>query len=330
MKNSEIEKGKTSAEEEIRFFNAVWQNSDDNMFIVLKNAQGDFVTERSNPALVNLFQLTPEQASGCALKELLPAETYEKIANRYNECIQKGGPLTYEESHVLEASGLLRYWQTMILPFTDPQTGVQRIFGISREITDMKRIAEQLVQANEKLEEEVAARTLELQAALSEMEKISIHDKLTGLYNRHKLDDELLRQLKMAKRYSSCFGLILLDTDNFKALNDSLGHFVADKLLISFSAVLKQAIRSTDLLGRWGGDEFMVVVPQTSQKSILTVAESIKQSLQNYQFDYDVSMTSSIGVTLFRENDDVESMIQRVDKALYNSKNQGKNKISFL
>lgn len=257
-----VDKKKTAIDEgELRLFRAVWNHSEDNLFVVLKTAAGDFITERSNPSLIKLFHLKPEEASGCSLKELLPSEAYKVIANRYNECLQKNLPITYEESHVIDESGLMRYWSTMILPVTDTQTGEQRIFGMSREVTELKRIEEQLTLVNEKLESAVEERTKELQQALLEMEKISKYDKLTGLYNRHKLDEELLKEMDLAKRYGTCFGLILMDIDNFKSINDSLGHHQGDMALVEFAKVLKNAIRKTDVLGRWGGLKIFFSTP---------------------------------------------------------------------
>ncbi len=85
----------------------------------MKTEDGDFITERSNPALVKLFKMTPQQASGASLKTLLPVEAFQKIAQRYNDCLQNNAPVHYAETHVLDDSGEARYWETMILPIID-------------------------------------------------------------------------------------------------------------------------------------------------------------------------------------------------------------------
>lgn len=326
----QINENKTvSSADELRFFKAVWNNSEDNLFIVLKTVDGDFITERTNPALVKLFNMTPEQASGSSLKRLLPAEAFQKIAQRYNECLQKNAPVHYEECHVLDDSGGARYWETMLLPIIDEQTGEQRIFGISREFTRLKRIEAQLKLTNEKLEEKVKTRTKELEEALQKMEKISIYDKLTMLYNRHKLDDELTKEINFAKRYGNCFGLILIDVDNFKMINDSLGHVLGDKVLVEFSDVLKQSIRQTDIVGRWGGDEFLIIVPKASKESILQLAKTLQKNIKQHKFEKIGLLTLSIGGAVYRESDNADSIIQRADKALYGSKDKGKNNFTF-
>ncbi len=326
----QVNENKTvSGDDELRFFKAVWDNSEDNLFIVLKAQDGDFITERTNPALVKLFQFTPEQASGASLKSLLPTEAFQKIAQRYNECLQKNAPVHYEEVHVIDDSGEARYWETMLLPIIDKQTGAQRIFGISREFTRLKRIDEQLKLTNEKLEEKVKARTKELEEALQKMEKISIYDKLTKLYNRHKLDNELNKEIDFAKRCGNCFGLILMDIDNFKIINDSLGHVLGDKVLVEFADVFKRSIRQTDIAGRWGGDEFLIIVPKASKETILHLAKTLQKNIKQHKFQKVGFLTLSIGGAVYRDSDDADSIIQRADKGLYRSKDKGKDSFTI-
>lgn len=211
---------------ELKLFRTVWDHSEDNLFVVRKMPDGDFITERTNPSLVKLFKLTAEQASGYPLKNLLPPDAYHAIAARYSECLEKNIPIDYEESHIIDSSDLPSYWLTKILPVIDPETGQERIFGVSRNITELKRIEQQLVLANERLEHEVEKRTEELKLALREMERISKYDKLTKLCNRHKLDEELEKEIELARRYENSFGLILMDIDDFKQINDTHGHYI--------------------------------------------------------------------------------------------------------
>lgn len=323
---------KTSIQEngELKLFRALWNHSDDNMFVVLKDEFGDFITEKSNPTLVNLFNLHPKQASGCSLKSLLSEDSYQIIADRYNQCLETNEPISYEEAHSISDDKKPRYWSTMIIPVIDSETSEQRIFGISREITKLKRYEEQLKVSNEKLEVDVVKRTKELQLALKEMKVISQHDKLTGLFNRHKLDEDLTKSIEEARNSGKSFGLAMLDIDNFKEVNDSCGHHIGDKVLTEFSQLLKSSIRTTDVLGRWGGDEFLIITPNTNQEQMQAMAANIKAKLQKHQSDLFPSLSSSIGLTLYQNNDDIDSIVLRADKAMYTSKRQGKNKIYFI
>ncbi len=313
----------------LRFFQEVWNSTEDNLFVVLKSPEGDYITEASNPALVKLFNLTPEQASGAKLKELLPAEIYQQVAARYDACFDQNKALNYDESYDFGNTGEMQYWRTMLLPFTDPNTSEQRIFGISREFTELKRYEEQLILANEKLEAEVEQRTLELKHALKTMERISIIDKLTDIYNRHKLDHELNKELLKAERYGHEFGILLLDIDNFKQINDSLGHQAGDEVLIEFAQQLKHCLRQTDTLGRWGGDEFLIIAPNSNAESLTMLAQKIKETISSHSFYFIDEVRSSMGLSLNKSGDSIDTLMQRADKALYASKASGKNLITF-
>lgn len=310
---------------ELKLFRALWNHSDDSMFVVLKDAAGDFITEKSNHSLVNLFNLSTEQASGCSLKTLLPADSYQVISDRYNECLTQKTPFSYEEEHRIEDDKSLHYWSTMLIPVVDEDTGEESIFGISREISALKRYEEQLNLTNQKLEDDVAKRTKELQQALAERQSISQHDKLTSLCNRHKLDEEFYYRAELAIFNGEGFGLLLLDIDNFKEINDSFGHHVGEKDLIEFSQLLKNSIRATDVLGRWGGDEFFITVPKANKDKMLSMAQTFENKLANFKSDIFPILSSSIGVSVFCDGVDINSIITRVDKAMYSSKHKGKN-----
>lgn len=314
---------------EREFFQCVWDHSEDNLFVVLKDAHGDFITDGTNPALAKTFNIPEPFLKNYPLKKILPNEMYQSVCSRYQACLDSGESITYEESFIIDESGQPRYWQTRILPVVDSKTGEERIFGISREITQLKQMSTALEKANQNLEKKVAERTLALEKALEEVQQISITDKLTGLYNRHKLDEVLSENLNLAKRYSSTFGVILIDIDDFKAINDSLGHLVGDSLLIHLAKVLFRSLRKTDYIGRWGGDEFMVIVPQTAEKEIHHVAQALQNNVRQYNFVAEQALCISMGATKSKEGDDIKSIIRRADDGLYQAKNQGKDSIGF-
>ncbi len=149
------------------------------------------------------------------------------------------------------------------------------------------------------------------------------------LYNRHKLDNELTKEVNFAKRYGNCFGLILIDVDNFKVINDSLGHVFGDRVLKEFADVLKRSIRQTDIAGRWGGDEFLIIVPKASKETILHLAKTLQNHIKQHKFEKIGLLTLSIGGAVYPESDNVDSIIQRADKALYGSKDKGKDNFTL-
>jgi diguanylate cyclase (GGDEF)-like protein len=163
-----------------------------------------------------------------------------------------------------------------------------------------------------------------------ELEKIAITDELTGLYNRLMFDKVVSHELEKAKRYKKTFGFMLLDIDLFKDVNDTYGHLVGDKLLVEFANIFKKYTRSSDTIIRWGGEEFIIISLEMDKKALLSLAENIRQRVEQHNFNVVVHKTISIGATLNKSEDDINSILQRADKALYKSKHDGRNKVNFL
>jgi|GEM_PF-1589801 len=157
------------------------------------------------------------------------------------------------------------------------------------------------------------------------VEQLSITDKLTGLFNRFKLDEVLAQEVLRSERYSNKLSLVIIDIDFFKSVNDTYGHQVGDKVLVTFAQLLKKNIRSTDIIGRWGGEEFLVICPQTDNNGVLTLFENIRKKIEDYNFESVGNKTASFGVTSFTSGDTPESLISRADTALYQAKNSGRN-----
>ncbi len=152
-------------------------------------------------------------------------------------------------------------------------------------------------------------------------------DKLTGLYNRSKLDILLKKELKRSQRYESPFGLILIDFDYFKDINDTYGHQVGDEVLIEIATLLREHLRVNDIAVRWGGEEFIILYLDIDQKALLKLSDELRKKIANHKFKNVSPQTATIGVTLFHKNDTINTIIQRADQALYQAKEQGRNSI---
>ena len=154
-------------------------------------------------------------------------------------------------------------------------------------------------------------------------------DKLTGISNRHLIDEEIEREVSRASRYDYSFSVILIDIDYFKKINDLYGHHIGDSVLVEFAQILKNNIRETDSAGRWGGEEFIVICPETEINQAVAVAEKLRNCIELYSFsDVNEAVTSSFGVTTYKLKDTAESIVKRVDSALYVSKKDGRNCVS--
>jgi diguanylate cyclase (GGDEF)-like protein len=131
----------------------------------------------------------------------------------------------------------------------------------------------------------------------------------------------------LSLRYQQTFSILLIDIDHFKSINDQNGHLIGDQVLITIADVLKNAIRATDILGRWGGEEFLVTCPQTKTNEAHQLAEHLRTTIESTRFGIDQPVTISIGVTEATNNDNEETMIGRADKGLYQAKTMGRNQI---
>lgn len=154
------------------------------------------------------------------------------------------------------------------------------------------------------------------------------HDQLTGLYNRQKFHNVFTKEIRRARRYATPLSLILFDIDNFKSINDTFGHTIGDEILkgvASFSAV---NLRETDTIVRWGGEEFIALLPETSITTACDVAEKLREGIEQLEFDsIKMPITVSFGVSSLKEDDSESSFIDRADEALYNAKKNGKNRV---
>jgi diguanylate cyclase (GGDEF)-like protein/PAS domain S-box-containing protein len=162
------------------------------------------------------------------------------------------------------------------------------------------------------------------------IEELSITDKLTGLYNRLKLDEMMLIKIEEFKRYKVDFSVILIDVDDFKKVNDTYGHDIGDYILKSIASILKENIRISDVLGRWGGEEFIIICSNTNLKNTVVLAENLRKKISKIPFDKVGKKTVSLGVSQFTQDDTINSIFKKADDALYQSKASGKNKVSFL
>jgi diguanylate cyclase (GGDEF)-like protein len=176
----------------------------------------------------------------------------------------------------------------------------------------------------------VDEKTTELSQALVENKRLASTDKLTSIFNRRVLDDTLANEIQRCERYGETFSVLLLDIDHFKHVNDRFGHQVGDRMLIAISNILGQRIRTTDILGRWGGEEFLIICPKTSLIEIGILAETIRKTVESYSFELVKDQTVSIGISSYVSGDNCNDIFFRADSALYDAKRSGRNLVCGL
>ena len=214
--------------------------------------------------------------------------------------------------------------------FDDLVKGVNHMQAtLASDIARREQAEAEVRQLNEALEKRVAERTHELLEKNRQLAQLAITDSLTGLYNRLKLDQVLDDELKRSRRYGSGFALILLDIDHFKAVNDSSGHAVGDQVLVDMGRLLTQGTRNVDVVGRWGGEEFLVICCDTELTGAVALAEKLRQAIEGHAFPVVGHKTASFGVSAIRSGDAIPVVMARADSALYRSKSSGRNRVEI-
>lgn len=163
-----------------------------------------------------------------------------------------------------------------------------------------------------------------------QLESLSITDKLTGLYNRTKLDEIIDMEITRVSRGGNGFTIILADVDHFKSINDNYGHIFGDTVLINIALVLKKSCRQLDGVGRWGGEEFLVVCPETSEDNAVILADIMLQNLLSEDHKDVGRITMSIGISAYQQGDTPDKLLKRADDALYLAKSKGRCRIEVL
>jgi len=158
-----------------------------------------------------------------------------------------------------------------------------------------------------------------------ELYHLATTDRLTKLFNRYAGTNLFENLIHQAERYGLVFSLIFLDIDNFKKINDTLGHLIGDRALVDVAKTIKKNLRKSDIAIRWGGEEFLVLLPNT--KDPLPVAEKIRAKISELTYEGWGPITVSAGCAVYSPGDTIDSMIKRADQALYRAKSLGKNRV---
>lgn len=160
-----------------------------------------------------------------------------------------------------------------------------------------------------------------------ELVKLSTIDRLTEICNKSKLNDILIAEIEFSKMYGNDLSIIMVDIDHFKKVNDTFGHEVGDAVLKEVTSILRNNIRKTDFIGRWGGEEFLIICTGANLEGATKLANKLREKVETYNYSTKCNQTASFGVASFIAGEDSKSFFVRVDKALYNAKKLGRNRV---
>ncbi|MGK7920844.1 MAG: diguanylate cyclase [Trichodesmium sp.] len=259
----------------------------------------------SKPDLILLDLMMPEMNGLEVCKQLKSDPEYADIPIIFLTA-------SNEQEHIIDAfaSGAVDY---ISKPFKPPE-----LFARIRNHLLLKDTIDQL-----------KSTQIELQNALAEVNKLANTDPLTGALNRRSLFNFAHQEFNRVSRYGPPFSILLMDLDYFKKINDNYGHQVGDQALCEFVKSINNTIRNVDILGRYGGEEFVVILPETNGEEALLLAERIRKIVANNIIKTDqgnLQLTVSIGVSTYsREDKTFDDMISRADQGVYQAKEQGRN-----
>lgn len=163
-----------------------------------------------------------------------------------------------------------------------------------------------------------------------EVERIAMIDQLTGIYNRHKFEQLLCLERERSRRFGQQLSLILIDIDHFKLINDTYGHDAGDEVLKHLVKIIQDNIRQIDIFARWGGEEFLILTPDTDLDNIQILAEKLRLAVEKADFPTSSYITISQGVATFEKEDTFEDVFKRMDKGLYWAKKHGRNQVGVI
>lgn len=254
----------------------------------------------ANKPCLELFQIDESQIPEFSDGHYFPIETQQQLKEIDMKVLE--GKANQEEVIVEREFGKPTVYLETKHPLLDEDGEINELVGISTDVTELWRLK----------------KALEMQANI---------DPLTGIANRLKLDDTFQTEIERARRYQTPLCILLGDVDHFKEVNDHFGHQVGDRVLITIAELIQSSLRSSDHAGRWGGEEFLIICPQTELSQATKLAERIRQQVENHPFETDQPLSISFGVASFTDNDSVSSLTTKADRALYQAKAGGRNRV---
>lgn len=289
-----------------------------------------------NRAYHDYFEVNEDEVIGKHVRDVI-GENFYKIISRYIETALSGKSTVWE-SHHSDEDGKESILSNKLVPYIDTNGDNNGYLMVIEDVTGQKQLQLQLEALNRSLEEKVEWRTRQLQKELvkrkeleKHLRKLADHDSLTGLLNRRSFVEKVDYEVSRCRRYNGNLSYMIIDIDKFKSINDTYGHLIGDEVLKGFSKKMLSVLRETDFIGRIGGEEFAVALPDTSPESANKMAERIRQQLAEYSVchkEETLSFTVSIGVSNFTaKEENIEEVFNRADTALYKAKNSGRNKV---
>ncbi|MEJ2362218.1 MAG: diguanylate cyclase [Gammaproteobacteria bacterium] len=258
-----------------------------------------------NPAFERLMGYSAEEVMGQNPKILQGPDTDDKTRFKMRQAMRAGRAIRIQILNY-DKFGNELWLDINMVPLYDEDGELAYYAAIERDLTEYKRLQ-------------------------SYLESMANTDSLTGLSNRQAFMHRAEKEFVRARRYARCLAAVMIDVDHFKDINDRYGHAVGDQVLRQVSAICQSSLRASDVLGRIGGEEFVLLLPDTPQANAIFVAERMREQLEKTPIDIDglvITVTASFGVASLNDADlNFNHILERADEAMYHAKHDGRNRV---
>ncbi len=256
-----------------------------------------------NPAFSKMTGYSLEEIIGMTPRILQGPETDWSVIQRLCDDLENDRPFEGKsKNYRKDGSAFIMEWT--ISPVLSEEKQVTHYVAVQRDVTERER-------------------------SLDMLRHQALFDSLTGALTRAETERQLSNELQMARRYDGQLSIIMFDIDRFKVVNDEYGHNVGDEVLRRIAQAVQPRMRTTDQFGRWGGEEFVVILPQTGLDGAKILAESLRALIEVLEFDDGLKVTASFGVAARIDEIEVSDLVERADRALYASKDGGRNQVAM-
>ncbi|MBU3750723.1 MAG: diguanylate cyclase [Mycobacterium sp.] len=261
-----------------------------------------------SPAVERVRGFTPAEAMRQTVEEIHPPQSAaivgDYFAGLFASIAEGDEPPTFRgELEYYRKDGSIMVGELQVIPHVDADGKVVEILGVTRDISERKQFE-------------------------AELTELAVTDPLTGLWNRRHTTDLLAADLSQAQRHGQALTLLMVDVDRFKSINDTHGHQTGDRVLIEIATRLREQVRSTDVVGRWGGEEFLVLLRHCGLRDAVAAAEKLRRRIAEVPFGKLFAVSVSIGAAELQNGEDLGSWLARADAALYEAKRAGRNTVA--
>ena len=260
-----------------------------------------------SPAVQRVRGFTPEEAMVQTIEEINPPESAARVAEYYQRvfaAIEAGAepPIFRGEMEYYRKDGSIMTGELQVIPLVDADRHVVELLGVTRDISERKMFE-------------------------AELTRLAVTDPVTGLWNRHRGREFLVAETAQTDSDRGPLSVLMVDIDNFKSINDTFGHQTGDEVLIELGRRLAAAVRSADMVARWGGEEFVIMLRDCLLEDAVARADTIRRQVADAPFPGAGTVTVSIGAAQLTANEESAAWLARADNALYQAKRAGRNTV---